>query len=99
MKVGSKFSGLSKEMVLVNIGIIEFGPLALPSASFSMAPTSHPKYVSDDFVHGEDDLGLCLLSLLWRETFQTAVFGCDESPCSGGRGGGIGVQGGGHLGY
>lgn len=86
--MGSKISGLSKEMVLANIGVIGSEPWALLSASSSVAPTSHPEYVSDDFVHGEEDLGLYLLSLTWRETFQTALRGCDESPCSGA---GVGV--------
>lgn len=89
---GQKISGLSKEMALANIGVIGSEPLALLSAASSAAPTSRPEYVSDDFVHGEDDFRWYLLSLTRRETFQTALRGCDESPrCGAGGGGGQGV--------
>lgn len=43
MKVGSKISGLSKEMVLANIGIIEFEPLALLSAASIVSPDFPPQ--------------------------------------------------------
>jgi len=47
MKVGSKISGLSKEMLLANIGIIEFEPLALLSAAASIAGPDFPPQIRE----------------------------------------------------